>query len=213
MDIPAILKSTLVKIGRTIEFLITGQSEFKITTSEFEVNDKPNVRDLTVAKKLLEEMKSLLAGQYGIKVTYPVVIELIKEQRIWEYSFSWCAGSLGKYRSHLMFDEKYHMVYILSGLKRERFKAILAHELTHAFLYEKKLFTENKSFREAMARWVEYRILLSEGEKHEAGKLLKIKSWMYGRGIVKILALEKKVGREHLVAHLLSLREQTLREV
>jgi hypothetical protein len=107
-----------------------------------------------------------------------------------------------------MIDGKYHLVYVLRGLRKERFKAILSHELAHAYLYETELFSSNKAFREGMARWVEYKILLQEGEKEEAQKLLKLKSWHYGKGIARILELEKKTGERELVSYLHSIKNK-----
>jgi len=157
-------------------------------------------------KKILDEVKIVLEDRFGIRVKRPIVLELVNEKKPWLYGIYWLAESLGKYKSHLMIDEKYHLIYVLRGLKKERFKAILSHELAHAYLYEAELFSNNRAFREGMARWIEYKILLQEGEKEEARKLLSIKSWLYGRGIAEILELEKKTGERELLPYLHSIK-------
>lgn len=208
MDICRILKFAFEKIARALEFFLTGQSEFKITTTEFADNDI--VKDIVTAKKLLERVKLVLLDRFDIEVKCPIVVELVKEDKRWDYGFSWFAESLGKYKSYDFIDEKYHMIYILSGLKRERFKAILAHELTHAYQRENDLFMKNKLFKEGLARWVEYKILLQEGEEDEARKLLKIKHWIYGKGITRFIELEKGTGEKDLVTKLRKMERKSV---
>lgn len=207
MDIPGFLKKVFVLCGRTLEYALTGQSEFKITTSEFADHDI--IRDLVVAKRLLDDLKLVLIERFDITVRKPVVIELITDDKRWSYTFSWLEGSLGKYTSHKMIDEKYHLVYLLSGLPIKRFKAILAHELTHAFLYEVQLYCTNRACREGLARWVEYKILLAEGETGEAEKLLRIKHWIYGKGISKVIEIEKQTGEKNLFNELRRLENRS----
>lgn len=202
MDISRFLKSTIENAGRALELFLTGQSGYRITTNEFETNDI--IEDIVIAKRILESVKLNLDEKYNIKIRQPIVIELIKEDKIRNYAFTWFEGSLGKYKSQDMIDEKYHMIYIQSGLKKERFKAILAHELAHAYQHEAGMPRTSKALREGMARWVEYKVLLQEGEKNEAFKLLKIKNWLYGKGISRILELEKKTGEKDLIRSLLT---------
>jgi len=196
VDIAGFLKKIFVLCGRALEYALTGQSGFKITTSEFEDHDI--IRDLVVAKRLLDDLKLVLIDRFDITVRKPVVIELITPDRRLDYTFSWLEESLGKYTSHKMIDEKYHLIYLQSGLSKKRFKAILAHEMTHAYLYETQLLCANRAFREGLARWVEYKMLLTEGETEEAEKLLKIKHWVYGKGISKVIELEKQTGERNL---------------
>jgi hypothetical protein len=200
VDIRKIIASTFVAVGRALEFIMTGQSDFRITTEEFAAQDI--VYDLVAGKIILEELRSNLKERFDIKLKRPVVLELVKEGKVQSYNFSWLTGSLGKYKSQMMIDGWYHLVYVKSGMKKERFKAILAHELAHAYQHESGLFTDNKAFREGLARWVEYKILLQEGAKKEAEKLLNLKSWIYGRGIFRVLQLEKETGERNLISRL-----------
>jgi len=200
VNLKRILSSLFVAIGRALEFIMTGQSDFKITTEEFAAQDV--VKDLAAGKKILDELRIDLKARFDINVTRPVVLELVKEGKTGSYDFSWLAESLGKYRSHMMIDGRYHLVYVQSGMKKERFRAILAHELTHAYQHEVGLFSTNRAFREGLARWVEYKVLLLEGQQEEAVKLLKLRSWLYGRGIIKFLELEKKTGEQGLIPSL-----------
>lgn len=201
------IADTIVGFVRFWEKCLTGHSEYKLVLNDFDVMGKAVVTEGLVAKKLAERMKRRLSERFGITVTLPVVVELVDRSKTRSYVFEWSEANLGKYHSQLMIDENYHMVYVAKGLGRQRFNAIIAHELTHAFLSEQKLFAGKQYLREGLARWAEYRILQEEGLAPEAEKLLKIRSWKHGRALANMLELEKKAGKKGLVPFLLEKRD------
>jgi hypothetical protein len=97
-----------------------------------------------------------------------------------------------------------HMVYVLKGLQKKRFKAVLAHEMAHAFLREEDILKADRAMREGFARWVEYKILQSEGMEEEARKIRNLKTYRYGKAVNRILALEKEVGQDSVIDSLRS---------
>ena len=75
-----------------------------------------------------------------------------------------------------------------------RFKAIVAHELAHAWEREQEILTSDRGLREGFARWIEYKVLQSEGLHAEAARVAGIRTWRYGRGVRTLLAVERKQG-------------------
>ncbi len=203
-----------IKFTRYLEYLISGQSGYSITTADdFSIKDGDNVDDNVIAVKLLKDIKKILQRKYSVYIKSPVVLEVVSNVRNTRVPFVWKENGIGKYHSQMMLDEKYHMIYVVSGLSKYKFCTIIAHELMHAFLYEQELFTENQHFREAMARWIEYHFLLLYGLKEQAQKLLDIKEMDRGGGLVKLLELEKKTGETGLIPYLIRKKDSLRREV
>lgn len=203
MKVIKCLENLFVYFVRACDFFISGRKEFEFTSNSFDVYKKNMVTDRIVGKKILADIQRHIEKQYSIKINNPIVLELIKESEQRGLSFEWKTENKGKYHSQIMINEKYHMIYISSGLIISKFKSIASHELMHAYLYEKKLYTDSQPLREAMARWIEYKVLIDLGEKKEAKKLMNIKTLQFGSGFKKILQAEKKTKGRHLVAWLL----------
>lgn len=182
-----------------IEFALTGQSEYQILSSKFA--DVEVIRDEVSGRMLLAEVREFLWNNFGIRVNSPVVLNLVRPGQI-EYPLFQASGSLGKYRMYHLGEERAHLIFVVSGLKKLRFSGIVAHEYTHAFEREKGLLQHDWILREGLARWAEYKIMLESGAAKEAEKVLKIKHWMYGRGIRRILELEKVMGARQMLEYL-----------
>lgn len=197
----SLLERALTFVGRSIEFALTGRTDYRFLTSEIASFDR--VEDRLKAGIVSREVKAFLSGKYGITVDYPVVLELFSG-RGWDIpSIRFrLAGSIGRYHLNLMGKSRLHCIYILSGLTVPKFKAIFAHEYMHAFQREAGIFQHNCGLREGLARWIEYKVLVSEGAEKEAGKLLRIQSWSRGRGLKRILKMEKEHTETDLVAYL-----------
>ncbi len=155
------------------------------------------------ADLLVKEVRHLLETRFGIRVRLPLVLDFFSG-RPWSMSSapSRLAGSLGHYHLRDLGDKKVHFVFVQKGLPRTRFKAIFAHEYTHAFLRERGILRHSRGLREGLARWVEYKVLLKEGAAREAEKLLKIRNWWNGRGLREILEMERRYSEDGLVASL-----------
>ena len=195
-----------------INYFFSGRRESGISLKSFDLDRHETITDPLIGKKILDRTKAEINDRYSVNVSNPVVLELIKNRNSFALNFQWREEDVGKYHSQKMINEKYHMIYIISGLPRKRFIAIAAHELMHACLYEKKLFIECQPAREAMARWMEYKILKSLGDKEHAKKLLGIKTLKYGKGFQKILEEEKKLKNKiPLMEWLLNNRDESER--
>ena len=199
------LKRFLILIIRMFERLLTGQSDFRFYSSEIAGFDA--VSDLLQAKMLRKEVEVYLRRTFGIFLKKPVVLELYSGSDfnlrgiIMELN-----GSLGRYHyDRLKNREMIHMVYLLKGMEKRKFKAVLAHEMVHAFCREQDIFPTDRYSREGLARWVEHRMFLDMGMKGEAKKIEKIKTWKYGRAVNRIFKLEKKVGTDRVMKHIMNL--------
>lgn len=102
---------------------------------------------------------------------------------------------MGRYQVNVMGSEKSHQVTVRPNLATPVFRAILAHELVHAYQTEKKLLEQNRALREGMARWVEYHFLRETMPK-QAEKLLQVRHFTFGKSVNTIMAYEAEHGRE-----------------
>ncbi|MGM9998132.1 MAG: hypothetical protein ACI38Q_01850 [Candidatus Bruticola sp.] len=181
-------------IGRYIEFLLTGQSDFKITTSEFEKAEIIN--NEIQAKMALQEVKDYLKKEFSISLTYPTVIK-IGQPKTWAWKWHMTANfnHIGNYCYQQMGQAYTHMITIVPGLERTKFKSVLCHELTHAFQAEHEMLRNFKGYKEGMARWVEYHFLMDNHLETEAAKLNNIGMVLLGNMLNKILLYEREHGR------------------
>lgn len=184
----------LNNLGRYIEFLLTGQSDFKITTSEFEKAEIIN--NEVQAKIALREVRLYLKKAFSINLANPVVIKL-GQPKTWAWKLHMTSGfnHIGNYCSQQLGENSAHMITIIPGLERTKFKSVLCHELTHAFQAEHEMLRNFRGYKEGMARWVEYHFLLDSQKESEAKKLSSIGSVLLGNMLTKILNYEKKYGR------------------
>ncbi len=195
-----------------IDHFFSGRREFRMTLSPFSLNREKVVSDPIIGKKILDEVRETISSEYSVTVLSPVVLELIRNRNGHELRFEWGYDEVGKYHSQRMINEKYHMIYVISGLPSKRFRAICAHELMHAYLYERRLFTDNQALREAMARWMEYKILKRLGAKKDMEHLSEIRTLKFGSGFRKVLEAESRIrGGTPLVEWLRSNREESER--
>lgn len=181
-------------LGRYIEFLLTGQSNFKITTSEFE---KADIIDNEVQAKIaLQEVRVYLKKAFSISLNYPIVIKL-GQPKTWAWKLRLTANfnHIGNYYCQQMGESSAHLITIIPGLERTKFKSVLCHELTHAFQAEHGMLRNFRGYKEGMARWVEYHFLLDHKMTTEAKKLNSIGLVLLGNMLNKILLYEKQHGR------------------
>ncbi len=191
--LPLYIKRSIIILGRFIEYILTGEAEFKFHTptgAEFDA-----VTDKYKAKLLEEEVEVYLRRNFGIKLKEPVIIELYSHQFDFQGILMELRGTVGRYHQYKMGKSNTHMIYIKKGLPCDKFKSILAHEITHAYIREKELMNCDRYLREGFARWIEYSYLIDHGLKEEAEKILRLKSYSHGANVKKLLELEKKVGR------------------
>lgn len=188
------LLKILNSIGRSLEFFLTGQTDFKITTSEFETADI--IDNEVQAKMALKEVREYLRGSFSIVLARPVVLHLgTPKMKEWKWQMALNMRHLGNCSSSQIGDFSTHSIVIVPGLERQKFKAVLCHELAHAFQAEHGMLRHLKGYREGMSRWVEYHFWLDSGNKKEAQKLKRISLAIFGNMLHKILNYEEKEGR------------------
>ena len=200
MAVVEFIKRVATFAGRSLEFALTGQSEYAVITSE--LADFHTVTDLPKAKRMLVETRGQLARAFQIEVREPVLLELFSGKDWTPASLRYVMrGAVGSYQPHLLGNSRSHTIHVLQGLPRGRFKAIVAHELVHAYQAEAGFLTSSRSLREGFARWVEYHVLLDEGDASEAKRLLGFRRWSAGRGIHALLDIEREGGIDAVLAH------------
>ena len=206
-----IIKKIFTEFVRICDYFISGRKEFSITTDGFDEDKYPFIDNINIGKKILKIVNEYISDRYAIVVINPVVLEIVKSKEKDYWNFTWKEENLGKYHSQKMINEKYHMIYIMSGLPIKRFKAIVAHELMHAFLYEQKLFVDDQASREAMARWIEYKVLKDLNSRKDVQHILKIKTLKHGSGFKEILKMEKRAGKKPLVRFLIENKDEAVK--
>lgn len=183
----------LSSVGRFLEYKLTGQSDFRLMVP-FEGVRTVNT-DLE-GRLQLDEVRVQLWREFSIKTRWPVLLEVKKPPPAgWKNGFYHSEGNLGRYQLNKLGSESSHQIAIRPNLATPMFRAILAHEMVHAYQTEKSLLRENRALREGMARWVEYHFLLKDHPK-QADKLLKMKHFTFGKAINTVLEYEKQHGRE-----------------
>ncbi|MBI3924507.1 MAG: hypothetical protein HY319_03120 [Armatimonadetes bacterium] len=88
-------------------------------------------------------------------------------------------------------------VFLLSGMPREEFLTVAAHEYGHVWHSQAHpdYFHCSRRLREGFAEWVAYKVLVKMGREGQLKKLLSGKSDSdYSEGLRRVLALEKSVG-------------------
>jgi hypothetical protein len=193
-SIPQFIKRAFILSVRLTEYTLIGQSEYTIYKRE--IAEFETVVDKLKAKTLEDQVISFLCKRLGVSLRRPVITDLYSGNEFdWKGIIMELRGDLGRYHMETMGKlGLVHMIYIRSGLSKNRFMSILAHEMAHAFLREEKLLNKERFLREGFARWVEYHFLLELGEKPIAEKLTQIKTLRGGREILKFLSLEHKLG-------------------
>ncbi len=178
-----------------MEFLLTGQTDFSITTSDFQKAD--TIDNMVQAKMVLKEMRAYLSAEFQLQILCPVILNLSQPKTYsWKDHLIASRQHLGNYSTRWLGERMSHEINIIPGLERRKFKAVLAHELTHAYQAEEQLMRSHGGFREGMSRWIEYHVLKANGLNKEADKLRGYRSFILGRSVVTILEYEKKYGRQ-----------------
>jgi hypothetical protein len=181
----------LVRLGHALERACFGQSQSNYATSQ--VANAQVVATSHQANHALAEVRRQLSGEFGIDLRWPILLELKPPPaRGWKATFYNPEGNVAR---HCVIDLKgnpAHQVLVRPNLERTRFKAVLAHELTHAFQREANFLNQNLGLREGMARWIEYHFLQGSAE---AIRLLKVKHYTFGRAVRDIVDHENRQGR------------------
>ena len=155
----------------------------------------------------LDEVRKQLWQGFSLRTTWPVLLEVkIPPPSGWKAGFYHSEGNLGRYQVNRMGSERSHQITVKPNLATAVFRAILAHELVHAYQTEKRLLENNRALREGMARWVEYHFLKEELPK-DADKLLQMRHFTFGKSVNTIVGYEAEHGRENTLQWLKELSQ------
>jgi hypothetical protein len=190
-------ENLLNAVGRKLEYWVTGQSGFQIRTGD--LTGGSTVNNETQAKLLLDDVRRELVQKFRIQLRWPVMLQLQRPPGVgWKATFYNPEGNLGRYTAYLLGSTPAHQIQIRPALPRARFRALLAHELIHAYQREANILPSNQALREGMARWAEYHFLLGSSPL-EAKRLLRIRHYTFGKAIHTILDYEKSHGTPETV--------------
>lgn len=182
-------------LGQLIERALTGQTDYRFTTSEFA--EAGIICNQVQAKMTLPGVRELLSLRFGIIVKQPVIINLDKPRaNNWKAILTADYNHVGLCDTRELGDEQAHSITIVPGLDRRKFQAVLAHEMVHAFQHEQAILRKHRGFREGMARWVEYHTLTSLGLEHEAQRLLGYRLYLLGRSLNTIMEYSNRHGEK-----------------
>ena len=202
-----VVEKVLTVLGQTVERVLTGRSEFQFTTSDF--HQTSSVHETIQARMVLREVQQEVAEGFGLRLRAPVLLDLERPMAWgWKAAVAGQAGQVGRYAPRWLGQRRIHRIVIVPGLPRSRFRAVVAHELVHAWQAELGILRSSRGLREGMARWVEYHVLLRVGLVKEAGQLLKLRRFLLGRSLRDILERERAHGREATLAWLRSLDDE-----
>jgi hypothetical protein len=201
-----VVAKVLTVLGYMVERALTGRSDFRFITSDFQ--QTPSVNDLVQARMVLKEVQSELKQYFGLSLQEPVLLNLERPPvRGWKAAVATPEAHIGRYVPRWLGERRVHRIMIVPGLDRPRFRAVLAHELVHAWQSEKGVLRRSRGLREGMARWVEYHVLLRAGRHAEARRLLGLRRFLLGRSWRSILDYERRHGRQATVDWLRTLDE------
>ncbi|HEY4001663.1 MAG TPA: hypothetical protein VGO93_22500 [Candidatus Xenobia bacterium] len=201
------IKRWVDEVGRSLEYMLTGQKTFRVTTGELKAGFE-TITDRFKARQYQDDVKDVLWRRFAIKVEEPVIFELFAPDQAPSAGEDCPAhGVVGFYRPHLLGDRRTHLVFVVNNLPTPRFRAVYAHELVHAWERESGILPEERVLREGLARWVEYKLLLEAGRRDDAHKVLNVSRWAWGKGIRIVLDVEKQVGEAQVIE---TLRQQSL---
>ncbi len=189
----------LVSLGRFLEFQLTGQADFRLRIP-FESG---RTVDTELEGKLqLDTVQQGLKREFSMSVRQPILLKVQAPPPLgWKGSYYHSEGNLGRYEPKDLGGVLNHIVTVRPGLPTTVFRAILAHELVHAWQREHRFLSGNPALREGMARWVEYHFLRST-HPEEARKLLRLRHFTFGKAVETIVDYEKSHGREQTMVWL-----------
>lgn len=196
--------SILTSVGRFVEYQLTGQADFRLSA--------PDTKARTVSTELegklqLDEVREQLNAEFGLRLKWPIFLEVQAPPPMgWKAGFYHSEGNLGRYQVKDLGERQGHHITIRPGMHVPVFRAILAHELVHAYQTEHQLLRSNLAMREGMARWVEYHFLKKPRPK-DAEKLLKLRHFTFGKSIQTVISYEKEHGRNKTLSWLKNLEK------
>ena len=140
---------------------------------------------------LYDNVKSFLSRDpAGVVVNFTLPVQLADKDEIQTKMIE-----RGRAMAVLGFYSPYNpeKIYILSGQTDIDSGATLVHEYTHAW-QSRNCPSQDRALKEGFASYMEYRYLVSRGQKNKAMNLTRKNDPDYGESLAKLLEMEKKVG-------------------
>lgn len=157
-------------------------------------------RNLILTQAQLEDLYSgvkafLKKDQTGVVVDFDLPVKLADPDE-----FNTKANEGGRAVRAVGFYSAYNpeQIYMLSGRDRVETASTLAHEYTHAW-QSRNCPSQDRALKEGFACYVEYRYLISIGERARAQGITRISDPDYGEALSRLLEYEKKVGVDGVV--------------
>lgn len=158
-------------------------------------------RNLILTQSQLDQLYSgvkafLKKDQTGVVVDFDLPVKLADPDE-----FNTKANEGGRAVQAVGFYSPYNpeQIYMLSGRDRVETASTLAHEYTHAW-QSRNCPSQDRALKEGFACYVEYRYLMSIGERARAQNITRISDPDYGAALTRLLEYEKKVGVDGVVS-------------
>ena len=170
---------------------------------------KNAVLDNAVALQICQETKDALDRQFSRFTTFPetnVVVAMVDRVHLIELfkipgNDNGCPNILGYTSQETNQSGRGYRISLMSGLTKPALKAVCAHELAHAWIFENvspaRQVRMNKDAQEGFCELVAYLLLNAQGERAETAQ---IRSNTYTRGHIDLLIeAESRFGFNEIV--------------
>lgn len=149
-------------------------------------------------ESLYDGVKRFLArDQTGVLVDFELPVKLADKDE-----FDTKLNEGGRAVSAVGFYHPYNpeQIYMLSGRDKVETAGTLVHEYTHAW-QSRNCPSQDRAMKEGFACYIQYRYLVSIGQRYKAQALTRHQDPDYGASLRALLELEKKVGVQGVVKH------------
>lgn len=212
---PVQAKNVLKTLEDGRKVCLKDYSEF-VSTRERLVSQGKIIVSQQLAERLFAQAVGEVIGVFGPEFQLKVPVEKVTLEDAVSFSkarFGPNSGArkstsqgfanVGLRYSQKGLEAKPPKIHILTGMTKERFLWVSAHEYMHAWQVEnhRDPGKMNAEVREGFAQWVACKVAEAHG-RHEEIRILQTPSRSpYYTGLMKYLELEKKVGRRGVLEH------------
>jgi hypothetical protein len=170
---------------------------------------KNAVLDDDEAKKICDDVKEELDRVLSRFITFPgtnvetSIVDRVNLQALFKVPGNdyECPNILGYTRSRTNYNRSVHQISLMSGLPRAELKAVSAHELSHAWVFENvpgaRKRTLSRDAHEAFCELVAYKMMSSEEDEVQKAHILRNR---YTRGQIDLfIQADERYGFNDIV--------------